>query len=272
MVIIENLRIKELPVLHLAQKNKYDQKLPLILFVHGFTSAKEHNLHYAYLLAEKGFRVVLPEAKYHGERRLEEISQHELNVRFWEIVLSLIEELEIIKNYFEGENKIDSHNIGLAGTSMGGIVTLGALTKYPWIKAAVSLMGMPYYEKFALWQIEQLNKNGITLPIERDELDSLLTRLRELDLSLQPEKLAGRPLLFWHGKNDTVVPYNYTYQFYDSIRPSYENSPEKLHFISDEHADHKVSREGVIKTVEWFELHLMNQSMIYVTTSNIGLE
>ena len=56
--------------------------------------------------------------------------------------------------YFEKEQLIDSERIGLVGTSMGGIVTLGSLTRYSWIKAAVSLMGMPYYEKFALWQLK----------------------------------------------------------------------------------------------------------------------
>ncbi|MFE8700339.1 alpha/beta fold hydrolase [Cytobacillus sp. FJAT-54145] len=262
MIVVKNEKIGSVPTLHLAPQNQLHGKLPLIMFVHGFTSAKEHNLHYAYLLAEKGFRVVLPEALHHGERSVG-LSDHDLNIRFWEIVLTMIDDLDIIKSSLEEENLIDSENIGLAGTSMGGITTLGALTKYPWIKAAVSLMGMPYYEKFALWQISELKKHGVSLPLAQEELDTLFGKLRTLDLSLQPEKLENRPLLFWHGKKDTVVPYSYTYQFYESIRPSYDKNPENLYFISDEHADHKVSREGVLKTVEWFEKHL---SMIHITT------
>ncbi|MDZ5470309.1 alpha/beta fold hydrolase [Bacillus sp. 31A1R] len=265
MIVVENKRIGEIPLLHLAQKELFDEKLPLVIFVHGFTSAKEHNLHYAYLLAEKGFRVVLPEALYHGERK-PTLSKHDLNIRFWEIVLKMIDDLDLIKTYFEGENKIDSQKIGLAGTSMGGIVTLGALTKYPWVKSAVSLMGMPYYEKFALWQLEELKKNNITLPLAQSDLDQLLNQLRELDLSLQPEKLANRPLLFWHGKQDTVVPYHFTYQFYKEIKTLYKKNPEYLQFISDEHADHKVSRDGVLKTVEWFEKHLLSSDMMYITS------
>ena len=61
-------------------------------------------------------------------------------------------------NTSKTKNLIDSERIGMVGTSMGGIVTLGSLTRYKWIKAAVSLMGMPYYEKFALWQIKELEK------------------------------------------------------------------------------------------------------------------
>lgn len=133
---------------------------------------------------------------------------------------------------------------------------MGALTQYDWVKTAVSLMGMPYYEKFAQLQLDELKKNNIKVPLTNEELADLLRILRERDLSLQPEKLGGRPLMFWHGKKDPVVPYSYTYQFYETIQPLYSDSPENLLFISDEQAGHKVSREGLLETVKWFEEHL----------------
>ncbi|MFT8323393.1 MAG: dienelactone hydrolase family protein, partial [Bacillus sp. (in: firmicutes)] len=151
MVLIEKLFINEIPLLHIVKKENYDQKLPFIQFIHGFTSAKEHNLHFAYNLAEKGFRVVLPDCLYHGERE-EGYVKMDLNIRFWEIVLKTIDEINIIKENFEEKGFIDINRIGLVGTSMGGIVTLGALRKYQWIHAAVSLMGMPYYKKFTQYK------------------------------------------------------------------------------------------------------------------------
>lgn len=255
MVIIENKHIKEIPVLDLARQELREDPLPFIIFVHGFTSAKEHNLHYAYLLAEKGFRVVLPDTLHHGERSAG-MSGNDLNFRLWDIVLNTIAELNIIKEAYEDEKLIDPERIGLVGTSMGGIVTLGALTQFDWVKAAVSLMGMPYYEKFAQWQLDELHKKNIEIPLNEEEVTDLLETLRVRDLSLQPEKLEKRPLMFWHGKKDSVVPYSYTYHFYESIEPLYNDAPEKLRFISDEQAGHKVSREGVLETVKWFETHL----------------
>ncbi|CAM3773215.1 alpha/beta fold hydrolase [Cytobacillus oceanisediminis] len=255
MVIIENKHIKEIPVLDLARQELREDPLPFIIFVHGFTSAKEHNLHYAYLLAEKGFRVVLPDTLYHGERSAG-MSGNDLNFRLWDIVLNTIAELNIIKEAYEDEKLIDPERIGLVGTSMGGIVTLGALTQFDWVKAAVSLMGMPYYEKFAQWQLDELHKNNIEIPLNEEEITDLLETLRVKDLSLQPEKLEKRPLMFWHGKKDSVVPYSYTYHFYESIEPLYNDVAERLRFISDEQAGHKVSREGVLETVKWFETHL----------------
>lgn len=166
MIIVENKRVEKVPMLHIVKGEQAEEKLPFVMFVHGFTSAKEHNLHYAYLLAERGFRVILPEAAFHGERYREGMGTEQMALKFWNIVLQTIEELDLLRQYFESENLIDAGRIGLVGTSMGGMVTLGSLTRYRWIKAAVSLMGMPQYEKYALWQLEMLKKQGLDLPIE----------------------------------------------------------------------------------------------------------
>ncbi|MFY4774318.1 esterase [Metabacillus sp. RGM 3146] len=255
MVIVENLKIDGIPLLHIVREKEKNDALPFVLFVHGFTSAKENNLHYAYLLAEKGIRVVLPEALYHGERS-ENLSQNALNAQFWVIVLNEISELETIKNAFSQKGLIDETRIGAAGTSMGGVVTLGALTQYSWIKAGVSLMGSPYYADFLKMQIEYLRNEGQVIPISDKELDDQLNRLEPYDLSIHREKLANRPLLFWHGEKDNVVPFEPTYRFYEEIKRDYDSNPEDLAFIRDPGADHKVSREGLLSLVAWFEKHL----------------
>ncbi|MEH7255182.1 prolyl oligopeptidase family serine peptidase [Neobacillus niacini] len=256
MIIVEKGLLKSKPFLHIVKKDRQQQKLPLIIFTHGFTSAKEHNLHYAYLLAEKGFRVILPEAMYHGERE-QGLTENALYKHFWEIVIKTIHELNDYKEYYVNEGLADQEKIGLAGTSMGGIVTLGAFTQYKWIKAAVSLMGMPAYEDYLHWQIEQMQNLGIGLSFTNEQIEEQLSLLRQYDLSHQPEKLKNRPLLFWHGKKDPVVPYTLTSQFYQSVKDFYEKKPENIHFITDEFADHKVSREGIKATVDWFEKHLL---------------
>lgn len=256
MIIVEKSLLNNNSFLHIVKQNVQHQKLPFIMFIHGFTSAKEHNLHYAYLLAEKGFRVILPEAIFHGERE-QGITGTDLYSHFWEIVIKTIHELNDYKEYYVNEGLADQDKIGLAGTSMGGIVTLGALTKYQWIKVAVSLMGMPAYEKFSHWQLEQLKSLGFELPFTNEQIAEQLSILRQYDLSLHPEMLESRPLLFWHGKKDPVVPYSLAFQFYQSIKDEYKKTPENIHFITDEQADHKVSRQGLNATIEWFEKHLL---------------
>lgn len=255
MIIVEKMNVANIPLLHIVNQTDQNNKIPLVMFIHGFSSAKENNLHYAYYLAEKGIRVILPEALYHGERS-KQYDSTELSMQFWKIVVNEIEELNTLKEYFEEKQLIDSSRIGVAGTSMGGITTLGALTKYEWIKAAVSLMGSPCYTTLLKGQLYSLRQNGVEIPLSNDEIEEQITFLEKYDLSLQSEKLNNRPLLFWHGERDEVVPFAPTYQFYKEIVPMYEQDPSKLKFIADPLADHKVSREGVLALVEWFEKHI----------------
>ncbi|WP_064092239.1 prolyl oligopeptidase family serine peptidase [Rossellomorea aquimaris] len=255
MILVEQSSINKIPFLQLVKEESLDKPLPLCFFIHGFTSAKEHNLHYAYYLAEKGFRVILPDSMEHGERDSGK-SEQQLGEIFWEIVLQTIHELSILKGHFDQKGLLSESKIGVAGTSMGGIVTLGALTQYDWISSAVSLMGNPSYVKFAKAQIAQVKALGYKIPYTEEETMRIFRELEKYDLSLQPEKLKGRPLMFWHGKRDKVVPFQLTHEFYHSILPYYEDLEDNLLFVEDEKADHKVSREGVIKLVEWFEKHL----------------
>lgn len=255
MVIIEKETVAQVPVLHVVKEGKKEERLPLILFIHGFTSAKEHNLHFGYLLAEAGYRVILPDALHHGERDLS-LSDRELQLAFWNIVTRTITEIKKIKEELELRNLIQPDRVGLAGTSMGGIVTFGALAVYPWIKAAVSLMGCPAYEMFFDELIKTAKKMGITVPLTDEQLQWEKEKLMKYDLSKQPEKLAGRPLLIWHGKCDQVVPYSYTYEFYEQIKPLYQGKEENLKFISDDTAGHKVTREAFLEAVTWFTKHV----------------
>lgn len=198
---------------------------------------------------------MLPEALYHGERA-EQLAAEELAVHFWDIVLNEITELDVLKKDFEARGLIEDERIGLAGTSMGGITTFGAMAAYDWVKAGVSLMGSPNYTAFFQQQIDHIQKQDIEIDVTKEQVDELFARLKPFDLSLHPEKLRSRPLLFWHGVQDKVVPYAPTRGFYETIKPLYSSRPEHLQFLKDERADHKVPRYAVLETVAWFDKHL----------------
>ncbi len=256
MVIVQNECIQNIPLLHVVKQSLKQEKLPLVIFQHGFMSVKERNLHYAYMLAQEGFRVLLPEAIYHGERG-GGLNKSEYYARFWEIVLKTITDVNTVKEYYEHKGLVRQDQIGIAGTSMGGIAALGSLTQYKWIKAAVSLMGMPAYEEFSHWQLELLKSMGVRFPFTEEEIEKQMEILRQYDLSIQPEKLASRPVLFWHGKKDDQVPYDFAYKFYNEVIQDYQGEPEKLRFITDEKAGHNVSLAGVNAAIEWFKNYLL---------------
>src|SRR3954471_22296796 len=113
---VEREQWGKIPLLHVVKEDSYDKEVPTVFFLHGHTSAKEHNLHYAYNLAKRGVRVILPDAHLHGERE-KGFYEIQLNIRFWETVLTTVEEVgklkEKISRRFPGAGEI-----GLAGTSM----------------------------------------------------------------------------------------------------------------------------------------------------------
>lgn len=256
MIEIHREILAGIPALHAVKSGNMNKKLPLIFFVHGFTSAKEHNLHFAYLLAEKGFRVILPDARLHGERT-DGRPEKEMMYEFLDIVIHTIAELDQMKNALAAKALISDH-IGVIGTSMGGMITFGALTQYDWIKAGASLMGSPTFETFVRGQIDALKREGIDLPYTDQELEQMYKNVKKYDVSMQPETLNDRPLFIWHGKQDVVVPFGPTYDFYLTVRDKYKKYPERLHFLADERAGHKVTREAFLKTVEWFTTYLQS--------------
>lgn len=253
MIGIYNKQIQSIPVLEVVDQVKQNETLPLFIYSHGFTSAKEQNLPIAYLMAEAGFRVVLPDSKFHGERTVE-ITSKEMQISFWNIVMKNVAEIEVIKNAYESKRLILNHRIGVAGTSMGGITTSASLTMYPWIKVAGVLMGSPKITTYAKTLVNSFRKLG-DLPITEDMIDQLYKQLEMYDLSKQMNRLNNRPLLFWHGANDAVVPFDHSYTFCDEARKYYKN-PEELRFIQEEKSGHKVSRNAILETVKWFKKYL----------------
>ncbi|MFD2630351.1 esterase [Oceanobacillus kapialis] len=253
MIGIEEEKLNEIPSLIIAETAKKTEALPTVVFFHGFTSAKEHNLPIAFLLAEKGFRVILPDSLHHGSRELG-INSVQRMVSFWDIVMNNVKELGLIKEVLEERNLIQEGRIGVAGTSMGGITTSAALTQYPWIKSAAVLMGSPKISSFARTLVDGLKKKG-NLPVTEETINQLYQQLEELDLSLQPNKLAQRPVFFWHGVNDPAVPFDHSFSFYQEVRESYENQ-ENIHFVKEENRGHKVSRFATLEAVKWLNEHI----------------
>ncbi|MBQ0137730.1 MAG: prolyl oligopeptidase family serine peptidase [Kurthia sp.] len=251
---IEQQQWGEIPLLHMYDE-KMNETTPTVIFLHGFESAKEHNLHYAYNYVNAGIRVIMPDAILHGQRD-QGLDPVQLSMRFWEIVLTNIEEVAYLKNELETRGIVKDAKIGLSGTSMGAITTLGCLTVYPWIDAAGVMMGTPNYVDLAAGQLAQIEAMGLKLPMNEEEVQKLYATLAYFDLSKQPEKLAGRPVFFWHGKKDKTVPYEPAFEFYEATKPQYENALDKWQHMTSKSSGHQVNRKGMLANIAWFVKHL----------------
>lgn len=248
MISIYNKQIKHIPCLVIELNENHMRPLPLVIYIHGFTSAKEDSLTFAYLLAKEGYRVVLPDSKHHGER-IENISQEQREGLFWDIVIQNIKELDHLKTYFKDKNCILNNRVGVAGTSMGGITAASALTQYEWIKSVAVLMGSPKMTAYAKELIA--NHPGTADLHSEKEVDRLIEKLKTYDLSKNISKLAERPLLLWHAEDDDVVPVNHTKEFYEQIKDCYDIK-NNLQLLIEAKQGHKISRYAILETVKFF--------------------
>ncbi|ASK60818.1 esterase [Virgibacillus phasianinus] len=253
MIGISNRKFNDIPALVIVEATKENDALPVVLYHHGFTSAKEHNLPLAYLLAEKGFRVVLPDSEYHGEREIE-ISALKKQISFWDIVMQNVDETKVIYDVLQKEKLLLDDRFGIAGTSMGGITTSAALTQFPWIKVACVLMGSPKITTYANTLVTSFKRMG-DLPVSEEMINEIFEALKKYDLSEQMEKLNNRPLLFWHGESDSVVPFDHSFTFYEKARELYQDK-EDIKFLNQPNQGHKVSRYAILETVKWFDKYL----------------
>ena len=243
---------ENIPLLHVYDEAMNEQT-PVVVFFHGFMSAKEHNLHYAYQLVQKGVRVILPDALLHGER-FEKLSELEMNASFWKIVLNSVKELHTIYEQLKHKQLLASGKIGVAGTSMGGVVTSGSLAVYPWIQAAGICMGTTSYTKFAEHQIQEFAAKGIQLPMSLEEQQHLLKMLSYYNLEDKEQAWQQCPIIFWHGQRDTVVPYEMSRDFYEQHVQNREELP--IEYISEPKSGHAVSRNGILQVTTFLAQHL----------------
>ena len=88
--------------------------------------------------------------------------------------MTSIEEVSFIREEIVERGLLTTGKIGIGGTSMGGITTLGCLTVYEWIDAATVMMGAPGFVQLAKAQMAQFERRGFKLPITDEEKKELL--------------------------------------------------------------------------------------------------
>jgi len=247
MIIVSKERIAGVQTLQVVDHQELNKPLPLLIFWHGFTGVKEHSLHHAYLLAEEGYRVILPEALYHGGRD-KGVPSYQRDLYFWEIVVQSIHETASIVSELSKKSLIYNKDISMAGVSMGAIITLGALTQFDWLKTAGSFMGTPAYEIFAHRQVKQMKQSSETFPFTEQELADKIGLISQYDLSKQADAARGRQLFFWHGEKDEVVPIDETRRFYEQYKHH-----DNLTLIVDKQAGHHVSHQAILEFVSFMK-------------------
>ena len=221
-IAVRKRKIGNIPVLEVVPEHLIYEPLPLIIYYHGWQTSKELVLTQGRKLARENFRVILPDAANHGERKtqLSEIP----SLIFWQSIHTNLFEFFYLVDFFENLGLVN-RQIAVGGVSMGGMTTCGLLCQHPEITAAACVMGSPSMIGYRERIQKHAGAAGFFVP---DDYQLLLGWIEAYDLQTQPEKLAGRPLLFWHGTEDEKIPYA-------DVETFVQGNPEaNLTFISRE--------------------------------------
>lgn len=196
-----------IPVIECYPEGKATATLPAIVYYHGWQTNKELVVPQGRKYARKGFRVILPDAQNHGDRRAKMSDIPSLTF-FQTIQGNLLEFSYLIARY--QSKKLINDQIGVGGLSMGGMTTFALLTHHPEIKAAAILMGTPNLVGYRQQIKIGAKSTHIFYP---DDFSELTNWIENYDLASQAEKVGQIPLYIWHGAEDKAVPFHETEAF-----------------------------------------------------------
>lgn len=188
-------------VLMAVPAGKRHQRLPGVVFYHGFTSSKLVYSYFAVALAQRGLRVIMPDAPDHGSRFDGDESRR--MGRFWHILHANLAEFPALYEAIQAQALVEEGRLGVGGASMGGMTALGLMTQHAQIRSVACLMGSGYYLTLARRLFAPVAFNN---DADEQRFADIMAPLVQYDVTHQLARLADRPLLLWHGEEDDVVP------------------------------------------------------------------
>ncbi|XJS09701.1 alpha/beta fold hydrolase [Aerococcaceae bacterium WGS1372] len=250
--------INDIPVIEMIQDAYDTKKAPLVIFYHGYSNTKDGMMTFGNEIAKKGFRVIMPDAIHHGERRAYGLDYNTNGLVFFEALKANVQEFPQIIQYYKQKDLIQKDYIGVAGMSMGGMTTSLIIATHPEVSAAVVLMGSPKQDSFNQWIIDQYTSQvEMSQPVDQyliDKIQAFREFFKQHDLAKHPEAVQSRPLLFWHSKQDPVVPSRFVEEFIDEASQLNDGQHIELHL--DESGGHKVPYKEMARMAEFFDATL----------------
>lgn len=241
--------IDDISLIRFNLKNN-KEKIPTIIMYHGWGSNKESQRLRAFILANLGYQVIIPDAIYHGERnRLEKYDAKTSTKYFWPTILNNIEEAKKLLDYCIMHYNVDPDRIGIIGHSMGGFTAAGVFTYNEQIKTVVILNG-----SFNWKQANQMLKKMIGLEdnnsfVEEEKKVNLIDPMNNMELILD------RPVLLLHGSHDSVVNIESQRLFFEEVKPQYSDK-SLIQLIEYNNLNHFVTTNMMEEAAIWFKKYL----------------
>ncbi|MBN2444645.1 MAG: alpha/beta hydrolase [Spirochaetales bacterium] len=224
--------------------------LPLIIFLHGFTSRKEDTIDAATGLARRGYCVVLPDAHLHGDHSSAELESSGPIAKAAKMDEIYVKSSENINRLIEAYSEVwadEELRVGLIGISMGGVTILHHIThnRNELIKAAVICIATPFIEN-------HLRNAAVQMPEFLPFVsETLLKRIRDIEPSRSFEKAKDLPLLFLPSVDDTLASIDDVRRGVSELGKVYEDK-DRLKIVEYKGIGHECVPGMFEEAGEWF--------------------
>jgi uncharacterized protein len=230
------------------------QTMPLVFIFHGFDSRKERKLQHAYIMAQRGFFVVMPDAVRHGEREdstFASLTYSEKAEFLFDIVSETAAELESLQQHYSQSSIVDSTRCGVAGTSMGGMILYEYLAKNDTdrIKAGVSIISTPDFGSIIDNSLEE--NPDFYNAYSQTKID----RVKASQPLPQVAKLQDFPLLMLNAEDDPIMPIRQIRSFHDEMKRRYTQT-EMLRLRTFHTTGHQTTEAMMIESADWLKTWL----------------
>ncbi|WP_213196622.1 alpha/beta hydrolase family protein [Cloacibacterium caeni] len=217
-IVLENPTTK--PFLADAFVPEKEEKLPLVIFAHGYKGYKDWgawNL-MAEKFAKNGFYFVKFNFSHNGTSLenpsdfadLESFAQNNYSKE--------LSDLNFVIEYFSKDNRVDAENITLIGHSRGGGISIVSATENSKIKSLITLASVdtlnrfPVGEKLEEWKNQGVNYNYNSrtkqqMPHDIQFLEDYLANEDRFSVENAVKNFKGNFLII-HGSEDEAVPYS----------------------------------------------------------------
>lgn len=252
---INSIPVLELyPALQAGRTQQSREPMPLVFIYHGFNSRKERKLQHAYIMAQRGFFVVMPDAIRHGEREDSTFAALAYTAKaefLFDIVTETAAELDSLLQHYSQSSIIDSTRCGVAGTSMGGMILYEYLAQNgaDRIRAGVSIISTPDFGSIIDHSLEEnpdFYKAYSQTKIERVKASQPLPHVT---------KLTNFPLLMLNAEDDPIMPIQQVRTFHDELKRRYTES-ERLRIKTFQDTGHQTTEAMMIESADWLKTWL----------------
>lgn len=232
-----------IPALRLAPEETTAAPRPCLLLQHGYGADKYDLAPVAEVTAGLGFITILPDAWGHGERF--DPKGPNFNTAFSvnyfvEVVRHVADDLGVIAQALRADATIDATRLFLGGFSLGGITALIATERDPAVTGVIAIAG-----GVSPTSLEALL--GMT-PVDAQHQAWVVAH--DMGDPANAAKLAPRPVLLMHGRQDDRLPASGSVRLYEAAQPAYAAYPDKLQLRLYD-ATHEISMPMLGDAVEW---------------------